>query len=274
MIGLIKQFVINLRNKGNIERYIPTIQQVNLNIGDKVGLYASSHGNIIAMTRITELMFEQENVKCIFHLGDIMDEHAGYVECLEYVLNHDKIYSIVGNHDLLIINKDEVHNYEKEYMKLAEKAYQKFKKHKGLKQKLLALPSKIETPFFSIVHESVQSPYYAKITKLKKKSNIYGKTPDENLFAVFNSMLAHPYFTGSDHKAYIVGGSKLRKEFIKPNTTIRAKGSKIISVPSLSLSKDFNYTHGYCVLTVEDDKSLTVDFKDLPDILINGGEVL
>ena len=156
---------------GNVLAYNPSVVQLELKIGDKVGLYASSHGNIIAMKVITEYL-KNAGVKCIFHLGDIMDEHAGYIECLEYILTDPMIYPIAGNHDLLIINQDNVHNYENEYLQLAEVAYKKLLDHPELYQKIFYLPAKIETQFFSLVHESVQHPYYAKITKLKKNSTI------------------------------------------------------------------------------------------------------
>ncbi|MBP7653341.1 metallophosphoesterase [Candidatus Dependentiae bacterium] len=253
--------------------YIPSTASVDLNIGEKAGIYASSHGNIIALERITNIML-RKNVKHIIHLGDIMDEHAGYIECLDYIFKNPVIKSIVGNHDLLIVKQDEIHNYEKEYIELAENAYQKLINHPDLYSKLFKLPSKIDCTYFSAVHESVQYPYYAKITKLKKKSSEIGKTPDENLEAIFNSSLEHPYFTGSDHQAYVINSSKLRKDFIKPGDKINVKGSKIISVPSISLSKDPNYTHGYCILTVEEDESLTIEFFDLPDILFSSDDIL
>jgi len=256
------------RRNVNIEDdYEPWIEQYTAKIGDKFGIVASSHGNIIALKMITNIL-QRENVKQIFHLGDIMDEHAGYIECLDYVLSNPLYKSIVGNHDLLIINQDKVHNYEQEYLKLASEAFQRFKEFKTLYEKLIKLPAMIETPFFSLVHESVQYPYYAKITKLKKKSSDLGKTPDENLEAVFYSTLSQPYFTGSDHQAYIIASSKLKKEFIKPDETINVKGAKIISIPSISLSKDSNYTHGYCIAQIEEDKSISITFKDLPDMLI------
>ncbi|HPN31937.1 MAG TPA: metallophosphoesterase family protein [bacterium] len=274
---MIKDFFTSIKEffTANLDNYSykPAVEYLNLNPGDKIGIYASSHGNIIALERITNLMVRQ-GVKAIIHLGDIMDEHAGYVECLEYVLTNPIITSIVGNHDLLIVKQDEIHNYEKAYLELAETAYKKLLSHPDLYDKLFKLPSKIDCGFFSAVHESVQYPYYAKITKLKKKSNEIGKTPDENLEAVFNSALEHPYFTGSDHQAYIINSSKLRKDFIKPGEKINVKGSKIISVPSISLSKDANYTHGYCILTIEEDSSLTIDFFDLPDILFGGDETI
>jgi len=180
------------------------------------------------------------------------------------------IIPITGNHDLLIIHQDSVHNYESEYLRLAEIAYERLLKYPDLYKKLFNMPAKIITPFFSAVHESVKYPYYAKITKLKKKSHDYGKTPDENLEAVFYSSLSHPYFTGSDHQAYMISGAKLKRDIILPNDVLNIKGSKVVSVPSISLSKDSNYTHGYCIVTVEDDESLTVEFKDIPDILISG----
>jgi hypothetical protein len=270
---MLKKF-FNFISGNKNEEYNPAVVFLNdLQPGDKVGLVGSSHGNIIALTHITELL-KKNNVKYIFHLGDIMDEHAGYIECLEYVVNEPLYKPVVGNHDLLIINKDAVHNYEKEYVKLAEKAMKKFLSNDGLYDSLMNMPSKIETNFFGIVHESVKYPYYAKITKLKKKSNVYGKTSDENLESVFNSSLGKPYFTGSDHQAYVISGVKLQKRFMLPNEKINVRGSAIISLPSVSLSKDTNYTHGFCIAECEDDKSITVEFRDLPDILINGGDIL
>ncbi|HON56709.1 MAG TPA: metallophosphoesterase family protein, partial [bacterium] len=253
------------------DEYELTEEFVDLEIGDKVGFIASSHGNIIALKIIVEKL-KNTNVKIIFHLGDIMDEHAGYLECMEYVMNEPLIKPIVGNHDLLIVNQDKVHNYEEEYLALAKRASEKFMNNRIFYDFLMNMPAKVETPYFSVVHESVKSPYYAKITKLKKKSSEYGKTPDENLEAVFNCTLPHPYFTGSDHQAYIISGSKIKRENIPPNTTVNVKGGKIISVPSVSLSKDANYTHGYCIAEILEDKSLNVSYYDLPYLLIDNNE--
>jgi len=259
--------------KKKVQRYIPTEEFVDLSPGDKVGIYGSSHGNIIALKKITEIMIK-DGAKYVFHLGDIMDEHAGYIECFDYVINHDIIKPVVGNHDLLIVNKDEIHNYEQEYIDLALKAEKHFNRDSQYINALMNMPSKITTPFFSLVHESVEFPYYAKITKLKKKSSVYGKTPDENLDAVFNSTILHPYFTGSDHKSYIINTVKLKKKEILPNTQLKIKGAAIVSVPSVSLSKDKNYTHGYCMVECNEDKSIKIEFFDLPEMLIENGEVI
>lgn len=245
---------------------------VELNQGDTVGFIASSHGNIIALKKITRLLEKKHEIKYIFLAGDIMDEHAGYRECLEYALDHPLIEPVVGNHDLLIIKEDKIHNYEPEYLKLAESAYVHLNKKRKLIKRLLQLPSRINTPFFSVVHESVKYPYYAKITKLKKKTHTFGRTPDENLEAVFNSTLNHPYFTGSDHQGYVIDSVLLKKRYILPDESVTIKGSKIISIPSASLSKDPNYTHGYCSAVIEDDLSVTVTFHDIPDLLVEMAE--
>ncbi|HOK41035.1 MAG TPA: metallophosphoesterase [bacterium] len=239
----------------------------DINIGDKVGIIASSHGDISALKKVVEYLIEKKEVKIIFHAGDIMDEHGGAIECLVEVLENKYIYPVLGNHDLLILNKDYIHNYVDSYLELAKKTYNKIIETPELVSKILEIPVKIDTNYFSIVHESVDPPYYAKLTKKKKKHHELGQSVDENIYAVFSGALKHPYFIGSDHSAYILDTKNyLRPKHIKPDTKITVSGSKVISIPSISISKDKYYNCGGVVATINNDNSLTLEFFDLKDV--------
>lgn len=231
--------------------------------GDMVGIIASTHGDIDAYKEILRYL-ESRNCKMVFHAGDIMDEHGGSIECLAETLENPKIHPVLGNHDLLILRKDYIHNYMDEYIKLANNAYNSILKHPDLEKKITNIPIKIDTKYFSIVHESVDAPYYAKMTKKRKKTHQFGQSVDENAYAVFSGSLKHPYFIGSDHAGYIIDSKNMTyPRFLKPDTVLNISGSKIISVPSVSLSKDSNYKSGCCVVRINDDASIKVEMINL-----------
>jgi predicted phosphodiesterase len=230
---------------------------------DTVAIIASTHGDITAYKKILDYL-EERKCKMIFHAGDIMDEHGGAVECLVETLENPKIYPVLGNHDLLILKKDYIHNYMDNYISLAKVAYNKILKTPDLEKKVMEIPIKIDTKYFSIVHESVDSPYYAKLTKKRKKNHQFGQSVDENAAAVFSGSLKHPYFIGADHAGYIIDAKNMTyPRYLKPGTKFDIFGSKIISVPSVSLSKDANYQSGCVIVKINENGSLNIEMVNL-----------
>lgn len=234
--------------------------------GDIIGIIASSHGDINALNYMIEYL-RGRGTKKIFHAGDIMDEHGGASECLAVTLENPDIYPVLGNHDLLILKKDYIHDYMEEYIKLANRTYNKIIEIPDLVEKILNIPVKIDTNYFSIVHESVDPPYYAKLTKKRKKNHQFGQAVDENVFAVFSGSLKHPYFIGSDHSGYIIEPENpLKLKYLKPGEILNVIGSKVISVPSISIPKDRYYNCGSILLTINNNASLTIEMINLDNI--------
>jgi len=117
--------------------YDPVVKFINTEIGKKYGVVGSTHGNVIAYKKIIDELYNLHNVEMIFHSGDIMDGHGGYIETMELTMNDPRIEPVAGNHDLLLINADEIHNYGDEHLVMANKAWEKLRNDPNFKKDIL-----------------------------------------------------------------------------------------------------------------------------------------
>lgn len=177
----------------------------------------------------------------IFHAGDITGESADPCGCIEMAFAPGH-YAVVGNHDILAVGDERVHEYTDVVKTHARKTRENLDAES--KRMILDAPAKIDTAFFSVVHESVAPPYYAKRSKRRRRSHGWdvGSSSDENTAAVCYSRIDRPHFIGSDHAAYAIVAQPMLK-ILKPapddelDLPLRA----VVSVPSVAFSRDDRY---------------------------------
>jgi len=233
-----------------------------MEVGEVFGIVASSHGDALAYTEMNAFLREQGAVS-IFHAGDITGEASDPIGCVRLAFDKGS-YAVSGNHDVLAVGTERVHEYAEEVERFAFLTEQALDAE--ARQLLIDAPAKVETPWFAIVHESVMPPYYAKRSKRRRKSHGWdvGSSADENTTAVCYSRIDRPHFIGSDHAAYvIVGKPSLKILRPRPGEEIVIPRRSIVSVPSIAFSRDKDYDCGAILGEAQSDGALKLNFVSI-----------
>lgn len=202
-------------------------------------MVASSHGDAGALVEAARRLREK-GASRIFHAGDILGEAGDALAALKAA---SEMECVLGNHDLLVLGGDEVHEYDEKTLRSARAARKSLagspEKHATFRE----LPHRILTPAFVVVHESVAPPYYARRTKRRRRSYGWdvGSTADENTSAVCYGRIDRPHFIGSDHLPYIIRshpGTGFRIERPREGERIPLPPRSVVSLPSLYAPRD------------------------------------
>lgn len=204
-----------------------------------VGFVASTHGNCANLRRAL-VALRSRGAKRIFHAGDILGEGGAGPEILPLL---DGLDCILGNHDLLSLGGDTVHEYSASVLEGAMKIRRELERDPAGLERLRGLPYRIVTPHFVVVHESVSPPYYARRGKRRRRSYGWdvGSTADENTHAVCYGRIDRPHFIGSDHVPYIIqahAGTGFRVTRPEPGVSILLPAKSVVSLPSLFAPRD------------------------------------
>ena len=235
-------------------------EQVLLNHGAVFGVIASTHGDARAHAEMIALL-ESLGARDIFHCGDIIGELNEPDACVRLARREPDRHAVQGNHDVLAVGREHIHTYD-EYVKLTAEWSARDLSPEA-RDLLAALPARLETPFFTIVHESVAPPYYARRSKKRRKSHDWdvGSTADENTTAVCYGRIDRPHFIGSDHAAYVIHSSPLLKVTRpRPGEEVILPKRAVVSVPSVTLSRDSDYDGGAILGEVLPDGRLKLKF--------------
>ncbi len=235
------------------------VDRVALNFGDRFAVVGSTHGDALAHAEMHDRL-RADGVRFIFHSGDITGEKIEGSRCVELAFGPD-CFAVQGNHDVLAVGREQVHTYDDLVRRTAESTAADLSPH--ARDLLLNAPVKIDTPFFSIVHESCAPPYYAKRSKRRRKYFGWdqGSSGDENMAAVSFGRIDRPHFIGSDHAAFVIAGAplvKIRKP--RPGEEMILPRRAVVSVPSICFSRDPDYDCGAVVGEVQPDGLLKVRF--------------
>ncbi len=212
---------------------------VRVEPGEIVGFVASTHGDPSNLRKAVAALHER-GAKRIFHAGDILGEGGAGPETLPSLTNLD---CILGNHDLLSLGGDTVHEYSEPVLAGAMKIRRELEGDPVGLERLRAFPYRIVTPHFVVVHESVAPPYYARRGKRRRRSYGWdvGSTADENTHAVCYGRIDRPHFIGSDHIPYIIQahpGTGFRVTRPEAGVSILLAPKSVVSLPSLFAPRD------------------------------------
>lgn len=219
------------------------IERVDLDPSERFAVVGSSHGDDLAQAEIYARL-RAEGACWIFHSGDITGERVGATACVELAMG-SRARAVQGNHDVLVVGRDQVHTYDDLVIRTAEATARVLTQ--AARDTLAGAPVKIETPWFSIVHESCDPPYYAKRSKRRRKSYGWdeGSSADENMAAVSFGRIDRPHFIGSDHAAFVIQSApRLRMIRPRPGDMVEVPRRAIVSVPSICFSRDPDYDCG------------------------------
>ncbi|RMH57772.1 MAG: metallophosphatase family protein [Candidatus Hydrogenedentota bacterium] len=227
------------------------------------GIVASTHGDAEALEEMLRVLKDEYGVTKFFHAGDITGEASEPSRCLKLLQEH-QAHCILGNHDVLLLDREFIHTYGPVAYRAAEETVKALGREEIAF--LDALPVRIRTSHFSIVHESVLPPHYAKRSKRRRRSHGWdvGSSADENTSAVCYGRLAQPHFLGSDHAAYYLHARPLLKvERPEPGNRIRPPRCSVFSVPSLAFTRDERYDAGAVVVRLLDRENIEVEYLSL-----------
>ncbi len=236
------------------------VDRVLLDPGDRFGVVASTHGDSLAYAEVEERL-EALGVGTVFHTGDITGEAEDPDACVLRACAGPRRYAVQGNHDVLTVGEDHIYTYDELVTATAEASRERLSPEG--RERLMNAPARIDTPYFTIVHESVSPPYYAQRGKRRRKAREWsvGSSADENTTAVCYGRLDRVHFIGSDHTAYIIHGRPMLKVLKpRPGDELVAPPRSVVSVPSVALSRDSDYDAGFVVGDVLPDGGLKLSF--------------
>jgi predicted phosphodiesterase len=237
--------------------------QVLLSHGAIFGVVGSTHGDAPAHAEMIELLLSL-GAADIFHCGDITGEMTEPEECVRFSLQGRGRHCVQGNHDVLAVGKEHIHTYDEYVTRTAQCSARDLSDE--ARELLANAPARIETPFFTIVHESVSPPYYAKRSKKRRRNHGWdiGSTADENTTAVCYGRIDRPHFIGADHAAYIIDASpRLKVTRPRPGEEVTLPRKCVVSVPSVTFSRDDDYNCGGILGVVLPDGLVKVRFLSI-----------
>jgi len=241
-------------------------EERHLDIGDRFAIIASVHGAYHHLKHVVKIL-ANEGITEIFIAGDLTGECGGSLTSLLFA-RQAGLHVVLGNHDLMVFSQDDYHMYRDDLMAIAERLNDDIDHQPGLRNYLNNLPVIIRTPFFSVVHETVREPYYARQGKRKKKYYTWshGAQPDENSYDICYNRISHPYFIGSDHIAYVMKKDKqigVSQVNVVGGDECELQGAAVVSVPSLVFPRDEKFSSGYVVGQVGPSGELNLRFINL-----------
>ncbi|MGE5619579.1 MAG: metallophosphoesterase family protein [Sphingomonadaceae bacterium] len=124
----------------------------------RIGIVADIHANLAALEAV---LADMGTVDVIWCLGDVVGYGPDPNECIELLRRHDHL-CVVGNHDMAAIGRLDTSDFNPDAAQAAEWTAGQLTERSRLF--LSALPERLTTDSFTLVHGSPRSPVWEYIT--------------------------------------------------------------------------------------------------------------
>jgi len=143
----------------------------------RYAILSDIHGNLEAFRRVIEYL-NMESIDRYLFLGDIVGYGANPNECIEIIKNNYKYYSVIGNHDAVMVNRHFFSYYNPYAKKCLEWTWEVLS-HEN-KQFLETLPLTTVVDDIQLVHSSPSTPdswyYMTEIEDIRENLNFIGNS--------------------------------------------------------------------------------------------------
>ena len=217
----------------------------------RYAIIADNHGYLdVYKETVREILETHDDIKGIFHLGDMFGAHASVedcIDCLRFTIAQN-IMAIRGNHCRNVLQCDTRHRYSRRINEFDKRLHRSLKEQPDLHESLLRFPDKIETPWFDLVHCCAAKPFYS--------NNGY-----TNEMYLMHHMITKPVLVSHEHRFQMQtrNGIGIKRIDLELERDIELNQPCVISVPTMNYSREkHKYLHAYLILAVQDHSAVWI----------------